>query len=259
MSCPKMIRRGPGNLCWHLSGLSGKFHAGMTRRLLKALFQFLGLAFLLFVLTGVWVIFDGMTDLGERADVAVIPGRSELVNGAPGPVLQARLDRAVQLYKDGEFGSIIVSGVTRFNGYDEAASMEKYLEDHEIPSDAITADHDGGDMEKTAQNVAAIMKGKKFHSVMIVTDYYHITGLKLALRHEELTEIEQAHSGKLQGEDLEPIANAVVALYAYLGKIYLVPTLEKAKEALSSGGEKAKAEVEKAKETVDKKIDSLPK
>ena len=231
----------------------------MFRRLLRLIFQLVVLALVIFSLTATWIIFDGLTDLGEKADVAVVPGHGELRNGVPEPGLQARLDRAVQLYDAGEFPVIAVCGVTRFNGYNEPESMAHYLEAHGVAAGAIIEIHQGSHTEDGARALAAIMKAREFHSVMVVTDYYHVTRLKLALRHEGIAPVEQAHAGKLRKEDALKIAREVVALYDYLGKFYLLPAAKKAADEAKVGEEKVKEEAEKAKGKVDKSPDSLVK
>ena len=103
------------------------------------------------------------------------------------------------------------------------------------------------------------MKSHRFQSVMVVTDYYHMTRTKLALLHEGITEIGKAHVGKLRKEDAWKIGREVVALYDYIGKIYLLPAAKKVKKEALVGVDKAKADAEKTKEKVDKSLDSMAK
>lgn len=235
----------------------------MMRRLFGLLFKLAVLAAVVFLLTAIWILFDGLSDLGEKADVALVPGHAVLTDGVPGPVLKARLDRAIKLYNDGEFASIVVSGATRLNGYDEASAMSRYLQEHGVPASAIVEDHDGTHTQDSAANLAVIMKAEKLHSVMVVTDYYQITRTKLALRHEGVTEVQQAHVGRLEKKDAYMVGREVVALYDYLYHYYLMPEAKKITEKVTAeaktGTDKIKDDAEKTKENVDKKIDSLSK
>ena len=229
------------------------------RRFFSLIFQLIAAALVIFLFTAVWIVFDGLIDLGEKADVALVTGDSETpqVNAE-----QPRLDRVIKLYNDGEFPFIILSGSTvraSRSHDDDPAAMAKYLESRGIASSVIIEDRRGKDTPDTAREVAEIMKSHRFKSVMVVTDYYHVTRTKLALVHEGIADIQKAHVGKLRKEDAWKIGREVVALYDYVGKIYLLPAAEKVKKEALVGLDKAKADAEKVKEKIDKSLDSLPK
>jgi hypothetical protein len=103
------------------------------------------------------------------------------------------------------------------------------------------------------------MKKHGFGSVMIVTNYYRMTRMKLALEHAGVTDIKKSHLGSVRLHDSWAIAREVFALYAYVGKTFILPAAEKIKEEASSEADKASVEAEKAKDSVNKKLDSLPK
>ena len=226
------------------------------RRLFNLIFQLIAAALVIFLFTAVWIVFDGLNDLGEKADVALVTGHAEAPQGKGE---QPRLDRVVKLYNDGEFPFIVVSGATDRGAYDDPAAMTKYLESHGIDSNAIMQCRPGETTQDTAHNMAQIMKSHQFESVMVVTDYYHVTRTKLALSHEGVAEIQKAHVGKLRKEDAWRIGREVVALYEYVGKIYLLPAAEKVKKEAHVGVDKAKADAEQAKKKVDKSLDSMTK
>jgi vancomycin permeability regulator SanA len=225
------------------------------RRLFNLIFQLVAAAIFIFLCMAAWIVFDGLNDVGEKADVALVTGHDQSAPGGSDP----RLDRAIKLYNDGEFPYIVVSGSTRRYTYDEPAAMAAYLESHGISSGVIIEDRRGENTQETARDMAGIMKSRQFQSVMVVTDYYHMTRMKLALSHEGIADIEKAHVGTLRKEDAFKIGREVVALYDYIGRIYLLPAAEKAKEEAQVGLDNAKTDAEKAKEKVDKGLDSLPK
>jgi vancomycin permeability regulator SanA len=218
------------------------------RRLLKLVFKLFAFAVVIFLLTAAWIILDGLIDFGAKADVALLTSQGNSPLGAS----EARLDRVIKLYNDGEFPFIVVSGSARSLTYDEPAAMARYLEDHGIPASAIIKDNHGETMQQTAHDMAEIMKAHKFHSVMLVTEYYDMTRMKLMLNHEGITDISKAHVGNLQKQDAMKIGRAVVSLYQYIGITYVLPTAKKFM------GESQTA-FAKAKETVTKKLDSLSK
>jgi hypothetical protein len=226
------------------------------RRLLNLIFQLLAAAIVIFLGTAVWIVLDGLTDVGEKADVALVTDHAWHAPGGP----DGQLDRVVQLYRDGEFPWVIVVGSTGLEpGYENALTMAKYLEDHGLPSSAIIVDNHGETTQETARLVATIMKSHGFQSVMIVSDYYHITRTKLALRHEGVADVEKAHVGKLRKGDALKIGREVVTLYDYLGKVYFLPAAEQVKKEAQVGMDKASADAEKATQKVSKSLDNLAK
>jgi vancomycin permeability regulator SanA len=233
----------------------------MIRGLFSLIFRLITLAVIILIGTAIWIVYDGLNDSGDHADCAVVPGGGVLRSGLPGPILRGRLDRAIELYRAGKFPLIIVSGATKLGGYDEPAAMSNYLIEHQVPATAIVQDKIGAHTSDTGEDVARIMKERHLQSVMVVTNYYHITRTKLALKHGGLHDIEQAHVGVVQKEDAYMIARETVALYYYIGKFYLVPAAEKAKEDAQPTLEKVKQEAqtdgEKLKDEADKARDKV--
>jgi uncharacterized SAM-binding protein YcdF (DUF218 family) len=221
----------------------------------RLLFRLVAAAIFIFLSTAAWIVFDGLTDFGEKADVALVLGQAgpdQLTSERPS------LDRVIELYQAGDFSSIIVSGPAP--GLDEApGGMESYLARHGIPSSVLIKLETGGTARAMARRVAAIMKARQFESVIIVSDYYRMTLTKLALSHEGTLEVGKAHVGKLQTGDALKIGRQVVALYEYLGKYYFLPEAEKVRKEAQAGMDKASVDAENAKKKVDKSIDNLSK
>jgi vancomycin permeability regulator SanA len=233
----------------------------MIRGLFSLLFRLITLVVVVLVVTAVWIVYDGLNDHGTHADAAVVPGNSIRRDGVPGQILRARLDRAIELYQQGEFPLIIVSGATRLGGYNEPASMSNYLVEHQVPISAVIQDSVGAHTSNTGVDVARIMRERGLHSVMVVTDYYHVTRTKLALEHSGVKEIEQAHCGVVKVDDAPRLAREVLAFYYYLGKFYFIPATEKASEEAKVDAEKlkeqAQIESERLKEQADQAKDGL--
>jgi vancomycin permeability regulator SanA len=235
----------------------------MIRGFFSLVFKLIALAFLVFVGTVIWLVYDGLTDQGDHADVAVVLGNGIKRDGEPGQILRERLDRAVELFEANKFPLIIVSGATRLGGYDEAKSMAQYLERHAVPVEAIIEDHQGANTDETSRSVAAIMRARNLHSVMIVTHYYHITRTKLSLDHVGISDIKQAHVGTVHKGDVFAIEREVAGIYYYLFKFYILPAAEKAKVQAVKEGDKLKAdaqvEADKVKAEAAQKLDSIKK
>jgi vancomycin permeability regulator SanA len=214
----------------------------MVRGFFRFLTQLITLVIVVAVLTAVWIVYDGVNDQGDSADCAVVLGTAVKTDGQPSPVLQARLDRAIQVYQTGKVPLIIVSGADHVEGNNEASAMAAYLEAHGVPASAVIQDHLGVNTDATAHDTAKIMIERRLKSVMVVTSYYHIARTKMALRREGVSEIRQAHSGVVRKEDAFSIAREVIDIYYHLYKYYLGPATMKAA---------AVAQVEAGKLTTD--------
>lgn len=222
----------------------------MLRGLFRFLLQLITLALVVAVLTGVWIVYDGINDQGDTGDCAVVLGTGVKANGTPGPVLHGRLDRAVQLYLAHDVPLIIVSGADHVGGNNEASAMAAYLETQGVPATAIIQDHDGVNTDATAHDTAAIMRERGLHSVVVVTSYYHIARTKMAMRREGVTIIGQAHSGVVDKQDAFPIAREVADIYYHLFKYYLAPATTKAVAA-------AQVEAAKLQEQISSSVEKV--
>jgi DUF218 domain len=207
------------------------------------------------------IIFDGLNDVGESADVALVTGRdgySDNTGNAPG------LNRAARLYKDGAFPLIIVASdagedtpnFSRAMGVEGAVS---YLEKNGVPGSAIIKDSGAKDSEEMAADVAAILHQRSLGSVMIITDYYSMSRIKLALLHAGVSNIDKSHVGHAGVGDAWPIACEVGALYGFIFHVFVMPTAEKVKQEASDAADKARTQTEKEKDNVDHNLDALPK
>lgn len=137
------------------------------------------------------------------------------MNGVPSKRLQARLDRAVELYEQGKLKQIIVSGGIGKEGFDEAEVMKAYLTDFAIPEDKIITDSNGYNTYLTAENTKVIMDELGLKSVMVITQYHHITRTKLAFRKIGFERVYSAHAKIFEARDIYSITREFIAYYKY--------------------------------------------
>jgi vancomycin permeability regulator SanA len=208
----------------------------MFRKLFNFIALILAMAVLVFLLTGVWIVYDGTHDNFHRADVALVPGYEETEDGDLSPSLRARLDRAATLYKEGKFPYVVVSGVTPPGENDETDAMAHYLREHGVEASAIIQDHRGEKASDTVDNIVGIMK-KRFNSVIVITDYERITRMKLVLYHEGVLEIGQAHAGDWKKEDTMAVLHEDLLIYQDLNQWYALPAEEKISARFGGGWE----------------------
>lgn len=107
----------------------------------------------------------------EDVDCIIVLGAGVRPDGTPSPMLQDRLDKAIELYENGVADKIIVSGDHSDVYYDEVNTMKNYMIDKGVPSEAVYMDHAGlstYDSMYRAANVFGV------ESAVIVTQKYHM-------------------------------------------------------------------------------------
>ena len=161
------------------------------------------------------IIFDGLSDDVPHSDVAVILGSKVELSGYPSARLAARLDRGIALYRAGVIKTLIVSGGTGKEGFSEAIVMRDYLFRMGVPLSGIIVDELGYNTEETARNCAAIMQLNGFKSVIVVTQYFHVSRTRMALKYHDIKDIHSAHAHYFELRDIYSTAREAVALPVY--------------------------------------------
>jgi vancomycin permeability regulator SanA len=169
----------------------------------------------LFALSAVAITISGLNDNIHQSDVAVILGNHVEPNGKPSARLQARLDRAVELYHQGIFQNTIVSGGIDANGTDEAAAMKRYLVDRGLPSSKILVDSGGNNTYLTAQNTSKIMTDRQWHSAIVISQYFHIPRTTAIFQRMGVTNVYAAHAKFFEIRDVYSTAREVVGYASY--------------------------------------------
>lgn len=112
------------------------------------------------------------------ADAIVIFGAAEY-NGRPSPVLRARLDHALLLYRRGLAHVLITTGGAGGDWrYTEAGVAREYLVGQGVPDAAIWTDSKGYSTADAVADVAAMLRAHGLHSLLVVSDGYHIYRVK---------------------------------------------------------------------------------
>ena len=184
-------------------------------RIRKILFLVLLLS-LVVIFPAVFIVADGLTDEVHSADVAVVLGNTVNPDGNPSARLQARLDKTIELYKNGLFPNIIVSGGFGSEGFDEATVMRQYLTSRGIPENCIRVDSIGNTTALTAKNAAQIMRQNNWQSAMIISQYFHISRTRLAFAHYGVNPIYAAHANYFEMRDFYSIFREVIGYFSYI-------------------------------------------
>ena len=100
-------------------------------------------------------------DERPAADAIVVMGAAQY-DGRPSPVFAARLDHAIDLYREGVAPRLIVTGGKREGDRTtEAASAREYMLRHDVPEDAILAEDTSRTTLQSIRGVEALMKGSR--------------------------------------------------------------------------------------------------
>ena len=135
----------------------------------------------LYLLATLLLVADGLHERPGKADVGLVLGSKVELDGRPSARLQARVDRAAELYKAGSFAWVIASGGVGKEGFDEGAVMRDYLVANGVPADRIITDSHGDNTLASARNLRAIADREHFASVMAVSQYFHLPRTRMIL------------------------------------------------------------------------------
>lgn len=161
------------------------------------------------------IILSGAKNYLFKADLIVVLGTKVELDGTPSIGLAARLNEAIAVYNHGYAPLILVSGGTGKEGYSEAHVMAAYLVEHGIPKQAIIEDEVGVNTRATAKNTWQYMVSNHLTSVIVVSQYYHIPRIKLALHAVGINKIGQASPSYVSWRDLFSVPREMVGYPAY--------------------------------------------
>jgi len=116
----------------------------------------------------------GNHDEARTADAIVVLGAAQY-NGQPSPILRARLDHAIDLYRSGIAKWFIVTGgKAQGDRTTEAASARSYAIGRGVPDQAILVEDKGRTTLESLQAVGSILRGKHLSSAVFVSDRTHM-------------------------------------------------------------------------------------
>ena len=132
------------------------------------------------------VLVTSQHDQRRPADAIVVLGAAQY-NGRPSPVLRARLDHALGLYREGYAPLIVVTGgVGRGDTTSEAHVGQRYLVAREVPADDVVAQPVGRSTRTSMTAVGDWLRGRGLRRVLLVSDPFHMFRLRLEARRTEL-------------------------------------------------------------------------
>ena len=155
----------------------------MLRWLVRIALGLVALIVLYVGVTFVQVWWASRSDDTSTASAIVVMGAAQW-NGKPSPVLQGRLDHAVDLYEEGVAPLVVVTGGKQAGDVTtQGASGYLYLREKGLPDEAIKVEVDGrNSFEELSASALILSQAGVGDDVVIVTDPYH------ALRAGEIAE-----------------------------------------------------------------------
>jgi len=122
------------------------------------------------------------TDEARPADAIVVFGAAEY-NGAPSPVLKARLDHALDLEERGLAPVIITTGGSGGDPhFTEGGVARDYLIQQGVAEDKILSEMRSDTTYESAQAAAQILKRRHARTCLAVSDGFHLYRIKLMFR-----------------------------------------------------------------------------
>ncbi len=126
-------------------------------------------------------------DEQPRSDAIVVLGASQY-DGTPSPILEARLEQALSLYRAGVADTIVtVGGKLEGDRFTEAASGKAWLVEEGVPASAVVAVGEGSDTWTSLLAVNDAMDDIGLADAVIVTDPWHSFRAAEMARHVGIT------------------------------------------------------------------------
>ena len=107
----------------------------------------------------------------QNAGTALVLGAYVYPDGQPCPLLQDRLDTALDLYRQGHVKKFLLSGDHGSADYDEVNSMKNYLISKGVSPEVLYLDHAGFDTYDSLYRAKHIFEADR---VVVVTQLFHL-------------------------------------------------------------------------------------
>ncbi len=153
-----------------------------TASFFRFVFALAGTAVVLWLSAIALILYAGSHPVLNRADAIIVLGAAQY-NGHPSPVLQARLDHALSLWKQNLAPILIVTGgIGIGDTLSEGDVARRYAIKQGVPDSVVLVEGDGVTSAESVAAAAALMRARGLHSALVVSDSYHMMRLELLAR-----------------------------------------------------------------------------
>jgi len=157
-----------------------------VKRALRWTLRLLASAVVVYGLLFAWVWRVSRRDERQASDAIVVLGAAQY-NGRPSPVLKARLDHAVELYRAGLAPALVVTGgIGTGDRVSEATVGLRYLRALAVPDSAIIVRPDGRTTDESMRSVAEWMHERELSRAILVSDPFHMARLRIEARRADI-------------------------------------------------------------------------
>lgn len=144
----------------------------------------LGVAFWIACL--VTVLAFAHRDGARQAEAIVVLGAAQY-QGTPSPVLRARLDHGLTLWRRGLARKFVLTGGSmEGDKWSEASAGRRYVMRRGVPDSSIMMESRGRSSLESLEAVAQLMEGSQSRSVILVSDPFHMFRLWVIARRNGL-------------------------------------------------------------------------
>jgi uncharacterized SAM-binding protein YcdF (DUF218 family) len=170
-----------------------------------SVFVFRAAALLLMIVCGLlaWttaaVARQSARDEASPADAIVILGAAEYL-GRPSPVLRARLDHGLDLWRRGLAPILLTTGGAGENSrFTEAEAARDYLVQHGVAAESILMETEGGSTLQSTAAAGEILRRMNLRRCIVVSDGYHVFRAKRMLERSGVVAYGSPRQGPSEG------------------------------------------------------------
>ncbi len=121
-----------------------------------------------------WIVWVGERNEAQPADAIVVLGAAAY-DAKPSPVLEERLNHALDLYRDGYAKTLIFTGGYGTGArFSESQVARRYALRHDVPEDAILIETRSRNTRDNLIEARRLMADHGLHSVIVVSDPLHM-------------------------------------------------------------------------------------
>jgi uncharacterized SAM-binding protein YcdF (DUF218 family) len=140
------------------------------------------IAAIIYTVALILVLVVSQEDQRRQVDAIVVLGAAQY-NGRPSPVLRARLNHALGLYRERLAPLIVVTGgIGTGDTTSEALVGRRYLLSHQVPDSAVIVQPEGRSTMTSMTAVAGSLRQRGLNRVLLVSDAFHMFRLRMEAR-----------------------------------------------------------------------------
>jgi len=154
--------------------------------------------------------------------VAVVFGASVYGNGDLSPILEDRVETAIELYRARKVDRILVSGDARHPSYNEPKAMYEYLVNHAVASKDVIVDTSGRSTYETCLRAKEVFGLQR---AVLVSQSFHLSRALYIANQLGLDAVGVAGDMKTQEKiDYQGVREWAAEVKAYLNLNFIPPT-----------------------------------